>query len=350
MRFFTGVLVSILILQTHAQACTAFLLKNDTSIWVGKSYDWWRGYGHGALYTNHRGLQKTALVIDKENLPARWVSRYGSITFTQFGREFPVGGMNEKGLVVENLQLQEAKYSTQNDERMTVNEGQWTQYQLDNYATTAEVVAHVNDLRVAGIFTGLHYFVCDNQGACAVVEFLKGKAVVHSGHDLKIPVLTNNNYEESLAYFERNKQKAQLRSMFGNTSLVRFWKAAKYSQERPYMSPFTLLEEVRMDGLEPSYWNLVYDPVNLVIYFRTRYNLAVKSIDMKLLNFSCKSQALMLDITSIHGGSVLTGLQDYTPAENQKLIEQNRFLLSNDKRRLAALYPESTSCTEEKNP
>jgi choloylglycine hydrolase len=28
-----------------------------------------------------------------------WISKYGSITFNQYGREFPTGGMNEKGLV-----------------------------------------------------------------------------------------------------------------------------------------------------------------------------------------------------------------------------------------------------------
>jgi choloylglycine hydrolase len=26
-----------------------------------------------------------------------WTSRYGSITFNQYGREFPSGGINEKG-------------------------------------------------------------------------------------------------------------------------------------------------------------------------------------------------------------------------------------------------------------
>ena len=33
--------------------------------------------------------------------PIEWISKYGSISFNQFGAEFPYGGINEEGLVVE---------------------------------------------------------------------------------------------------------------------------------------------------------------------------------------------------------------------------------------------------------
>ena len=36
--------------------------------------------------------------------PASWVSKYGSVTFNQYGRELPTGGMNEAGLVVETIE------------------------------------------------------------------------------------------------------------------------------------------------------------------------------------------------------------------------------------------------------
>ena len=60
-----------------------------------------------------------------------WVSQYGSITFNQYGKEFPTGGMNEKGLVVELMWLDGTIYP-QPDERPAIGVLQWIQYQLDN--------------------------------------------------------------------------------------------------------------------------------------------------------------------------------------------------------------------------
>ena len=41
---------------------------------------------------------------------ATWTAQYGSITFNQYGRELPTGGINEAGLVVESMALSEARY------------------------------------------------------------------------------------------------------------------------------------------------------------------------------------------------------------------------------------------------
>jgi penicillin V acylase-like amidase (Ntn superfamily) len=52
---------------------------------------------------------ETATVGESPN-PAKWVSRYGSVTFNQYGCENPTGGMNEAGLVVEQMWLDESAY------------------------------------------------------------------------------------------------------------------------------------------------------------------------------------------------------------------------------------------------
>lgn len=63
----------------------------------GKNYDWHLEFGY--LMINKRNVTKTAMqtgtAIDS---PAAWTSRYGSVTFNQYGRESPMGGMNEAGL------------------------------------------------------------------------------------------------------------------------------------------------------------------------------------------------------------------------------------------------------------
>ena len=51
---------------------------------------------------NRRGLKKTAF---STNSGLQWVSRFGSLTFNQFGFEFPNGGINEAGLVIEHMMM-----------------------------------------------------------------------------------------------------------------------------------------------------------------------------------------------------------------------------------------------------
>ncbi len=58
---------------------------------------------------NQRNLEKVALV-DLAEKPAKWISKFGSITFNQIGRDLPYGGMNENGLVVEQMTLDQTVY------------------------------------------------------------------------------------------------------------------------------------------------------------------------------------------------------------------------------------------------
>src|SRR3712207_5256230 len=105
MRFglaLAGCLAVLLALPARGSACTTFCLRAGDGVVFGKNYDF--SIGYGMVVTNKRGVAKTAL-LETDDRPARWVSRYGSITFNQFGRESPSGGMNEAGLVVELMWL-----------------------------------------------------------------------------------------------------------------------------------------------------------------------------------------------------------------------------------------------------
>src|SRR5258705_9493536 len=117
-------------------ACTTFLINRDGHLVFGRNYDWVSDAG--IVCTNLKGLFKTSMKTnDGESIS--WVSKYGSITFNQYGKEFPTGGMNEKGLVVELMWLDETKYPV-SDARPAVDVLQWIQYQLDNCAAIEEVI------------------------------------------------------------------------------------------------------------------------------------------------------------------------------------------------------------------
>src|SRR5690349_1392961 len=136
-----------------AIACTTFVINKDGHIVFGRNYDWVSGAG--IAYTNQRGLFKTSMKSnDGETIS--WVSKFGSITFNQYGKEFPTGGMNEKGLVMELMWLDEARYP-EKDARPSVNVLQWIQYQLDNSATTEEVISSDAKLRIQSKDVPLHY-------------------------------------------------------------------------------------------------------------------------------------------------------------------------------------------------
>lgn len=159
-----------LVAAVPAPACTTFCLRDDGRIVFGKNYDW--AVDDGLLIVNKRGVARTADVVGDPR-PASWVSRYGSVTFNQYGRDFPMGGMNEKGLTIELMWLDGTRYP-QADARPSVDVLQWIQYQLDNHATVAEVLKADKSVRIVGS-APLHYLVADRQGQVATVEFLDGR-------------------------------------------------------------------------------------------------------------------------------------------------------------------------------
>src|SRR5436305_12805815 len=72
-----------------ASACTTFMLERGGDRVVGKSYDWYMG--QGLVLINKRGTAKRSLPAKPSDQPAQWLSRHASVTFNQYGREFPGG-------------------------------------------------------------------------------------------------------------------------------------------------------------------------------------------------------------------------------------------------------------------
>lgn len=118
--------------------------------------------------------------------------------------------MNEKGLVVEVMWLDETIYP-QADARAAFGELQWVQYQLDNCATVDEVIATDKVIRIADKGNApLHFLIADAAGNAATIEFLNGKMVTHKGKELLYPVLTNSVYTESVSQIRSAVEKKKL--------------------------------------------------------------------------------------------------------------------------------------------
>lgn len=322
----------------RAEACTAFLLEAQGGSVVGKSYDW--HMGQGLVFANKQGVAKRALTVDPKDTPASWVSRHANLTFNQYGREFPNGGMNDAGLVVEILWLDDSQYEPR-DARPVLNELQWIQYQLDSFATVAEMMAAAPALRVARVYANVHYLACDKGAQCAAFEWLGGKLTIAPA----ARVLTNHSHAASTAWAAR-KVKPQ-----GLGSLERFARTAgavsRAAVGDPVPAAFAILDGVRGRG---SQWNIVYEPARLRVHFRTRVSKQIKSIDLADVAPDCASPVQMLDIDADVGGDATGRLAPFAVEANSRLVERSLRPMMSQRQipsgaaQLVSRYPATLTC------
>jgi penicillin V acylase-like amidase (Ntn superfamily) len=335
-----------------ARPCSTFCFTLDGALVFGRNYDW--KVAEGLVVVNRRHVSKVASARDN---PASWTSKYGSVTFNQYGCGFPHGGMNEAGLVVEQMWLEGTRHPAA-DSRSSVGSLQWIQYQLDNCSSVAEVLASDQQLRIAPDSTPLHYLVCDATGQCAAIEFLDGRMVAHTGDALPFKVLTNNTYSESVAYLARFKGfggSAEIPRTPG--SLERFARAADLirhpealARQAPAEKAFAVLDAVAQEQF--TQWRIVYEIGERRISFLTQRNPAVRTIDLAVLDFSCRQPVSLVDIHVPGSGDVLEKFKPYTTEQNRALVwaayKKTEFTadLPDEVLEGIARYPEAAICQE----
>lgn len=336
-----------------AISCTTFCIDHGDQPVFGRNFDW--NVGDGLVIINKRGVTKTSIlvVLKQTNKVLTWTSKFGSVTFNQSGREFPLGGMNEAGLVVESMMLDDTYYP-KSDSRYAVFSLQWVQYQLDNFSTIKEVIASDSQIRIRGLgIPGLHFLVCDGMGNIATIEFIQGKLVFHTKETMPIKVLTNTPYADSIKFWKEDKPP----QLDINQSVERFIRAAdmveKYDikmAKSPIDYAFDILKKVEHVSFKTQ-WSIVYDIADLSIYFRTDENQQIRYLKLKSLDFSCATPVEILDIKTDFEGNAAPKFIDYTYQINHGLIEKafNESYLHHDPGNVLntfSKYPESTSCME----
>lgn len=338
-----------------AYPCTTFLISSGEELSFGKNYDWVIGYG--LVITNKSGVLKKAFTADEN--PAIWTSKYGSITFNQFGREFPNGGMNETGLVVELMWLEDTVYPDDDGRESAGGILQWIQYQLDNHSSVEEVIESDRVLRIPQSSLPVHYLVADRDGNSASIEFLNGKMVYHTGSSMKFSVLANDTYEKSERYFEEMTDNRHiLPDHYQRSSLNRFAKAcgmieeydpSKHGNTVDYS--FRILSSVSQGAY--TRWSIVYDMKALKIFFRTSDAPEVKTINMNEFAHDCSVPVMFIDINFPYGGNVSSSMLAYNYRANRRLIESSYegvdILRSTPRkeRNLMAAYPGRLKCKKQ---
>ena len=314
---FLSLVFVLFICPLSAQACTTFVLNRNNTILLAKNLDW--PIGEGIIIVNKKGETKHA--FSDNNKSFHWQSRYGSITFNQFGKEFPLGGINEEGLVIEELNYSLSKYPSA--QKISVNEFQWIQYQLDNFSTVTEVLENIYAITIVPQIAKLHYMVCDRAGRVAIIDFIDGNIQYYTDKDVIVPVLTNNSYSNSLKYLKYHKGFGGSRIVSdGSESPERFVRAAtllksidaKY-KEQLHDNAFQILDAVSQDDTQ---WSIVYDTGQTSIYFRTNKIVSRQKIALSDFDFWGPSKVFNLCLNDLENQNLQ--FHDYSDKENIQLI------------------------------
>lgn len=298
---------------TPALSCTTVCLLEKENVIVAYNYDFYSP--EGLVLVNKRGTRKVSWLRTQG---AAWVATYGSVTFNQFGRDNPMTGVNEKGLMVSQMWLDETRYPPA-DRRPVIGILEWIQYNLDRHASVTEVLADAESVRPTSR-APIHYLVTDATGDAAAVEFLDGKLVVHRGAAMPVRALANSTYADSAAAFETARSKGEVpRSL---SSLDRFVRAAMLAgggNADPIARGFEVLAAVAQPDF--TRWSIVYDLSAGEVHFRTEGNRAIRRFALAGFDFSCATPVKMLDMSAGGAGDVDAAFVDYSAAANRALIE-----------------------------
>jgi penicillin V acylase-like amidase (Ntn superfamily) len=125
--------------------CTSFCLDNGDHCVFGTNMD--NSLDSGLLFVNKRHVLKTTWDPSTSGQFARWISRYGSVTVNFISYQMAWGGMNEAGLMISTMSLNETQGPI-TDERLPFQGPFWMQYQLDTHSTIEQVIASDAEIRL----------------------------------------------------------------------------------------------------------------------------------------------------------------------------------------------------------
>lgn len=275
----------LMFLSLFGYGNTAFHVSGSKNL-LAKNHD--SKSGHGTLIQNLPGQKKIAYGFHAGE-KASWTSIYGSITINQLGKEFPVGGINEAGLVVEHLYLGTSEYP--NIDAPSLSELEWIQYQLDNFGSVAEVVSNINRLRIRPLET-VHFMIADPCGNSAVIDFIDGEAKIFN-QEGAFQVFTQSSYQAARTYHLENKDKIE-RS--GNKAIDNYALLMGHLGSSPTVDldlSFNLLDiSSNKNGAQKTQWNIVYDLEEACIFIKTNSFSQVRTVCMSDFDFEPSSIAL----------------------------------------------------------
>lgn len=329
----TSTILSIILLlifhgiTDRTNACSTFMLKTNSQQIFGHNLNMGK-HIPGLIFINKRGLLKKGHTWKEitSNNPENtsnlnWVSKYGSVTFNCFGREFPDGGMNEEGLFIWEM----TGISTFEDETKgpTLFMAQWMQYQLDNYKTVEEALDNISRIALDG--WNWHFFIADKHGETASIEFVHGIPIVNSKSNMPIPLMGNGRYSEDISFIK------EFEGFGGNIPIdLNDEQLPGYIKAAQIMNNYTNSEKIVDYGFDiltnlssKAKWSIIFDLKNMTGYFRTAKYPNIKSFSIQSFDFSSGTPVQILNIQNAElKGDVSNKFIDFNHDDNLKLTKE----------------------------
>ncbi len=291
-----------------ADACTRFVYHGaHGEVITGRSMDYKIDTGTH-LWIFPRGMKRSGEAGPNS---LQWTSRYGSVIASAYDIS-TTDGMNEAGLVANLLWLAESEYPERTIKKPGLSIAAWTQYVLDSFATVDEAVKALSSepfLLVSDSPPGeqrmatLHLSISDASGDSAIIEYIKGRQVIHHSRDYQ--VMTNSPiFEEQLALESYWRQIGGTVMLPGtNRASDRFARAAFYVNAIPkaedpvesIASVFSVIRNVSVPygittpdqpNISSTRWRTVADQKRLLYFFESALTPNVFWVDLKKIDFA----------------------------------------------------------------
>lgn len=314
------VVAGTLILSAPGFSCTRILHIDPKAVMIGRNMDW-PYLMQQQLRVYPRGMQRAGLSAEGTSL--QWTAKYGSMVVTAY-KDLTSEGINERGLSVHLLALEESDYGTRHANIPGMSVVMWAQYYLDQFANVKEVVraAYQPGYELeAGVLPNthgkvkLHLAIEDAEGNSAVIEYVNGMPNIHVSYGNA--TLTNSPvYEKQLQNLKNYAGFGGDKRLPGTTfANDRFVRATYYNQHLPLAKSlddevYSILSIMR-NAAQPygmsanerplfSYtlWHVVGDLTHRVYYYVSTSSPNMVSMSLDKFNLSSGAPALMLDIVA----------------------------------------------------
>lgn len=314
-------------------ACTGITLKSEsgTTI-VARTIEWGGGNLNSQYVVVPRGYQAISYTPDGIN-GMTFKARYGYVGFAVEQKEFIAEGLNEVGLSAGLFYFPKygeyEKYEASKRD-ISISDLQLVSWLLGECASVDDIKEAISKVRIISLdpqISTVHWRFADISGRQLVLEIIGGEPRFYEN---TLGVLTNspgfdwqltnlNNYVNLFPGAAPGQSLGVLRlSPFGSgsgflgipgdvTPPSRFVRAAFYQTSAPrqktaldvVFQAFQILNsfdipigievatgEVAADIPSATQWTSVTDMQNRIVYFRTMYNSAIRSIDLNTIDFS----------------------------------------------------------------
>lgn len=314
-RVFILSLSLVFCFSSQGLTCSEVFVGGDNPV-SARTFDFM--FDGGESLISPRGVKRSTICVGENETPYSWEVKYGNVTFSAAmpmkDGSFEmtgVDGINEKGFKVGTFYLPDSQMP-KGEGGVVLSTGSMIQYAVDCFENVDDFVADLKSgkYRMISMPTNavelkLHMYIHDAAGKSAIIEYIDGELVVIENP--KIPVLTNTIYKDSIKKLEGYHE-------FGGDKVIpggqypmeRFVRGAYYSQHIP--KPATREDAVAsatsaiMNLTIPpvfeygcTFWHLITDINDKVVYIYTLHNRNVRSVDLKTIDFSKGNKVKRLD-------------------------------------------------------